>query len=321
MKIRAINLDGMFFPTTYPEIEYKHLIFSGGEHHVELNNNINFCNIEKVIITQRIKNSEDLMKIFIVHDALKVKGIKDFDLIIPYVPYARQDRVCSDGQAFSLRVFAKLLNSANFNKVIVLDPHSDITPTLIENIDVIKNHQFVRDCLMYHFNISPISYKGRSPIVNKKNMPFIVSPDAGALKKIYPLAKYLKENGFETEVIEATKTRNPSTGKLSGFEVPGVQNLKGKDCFIVDDICDGGRTFLGTAEALKKKNSGKVYLVVTHGIFSQGIGTLLNGGIDGIYTSNSFKDIDDKTWGRLEKDENGFVYAGRQIVKQLKIQF
>lgn len=43
---------------------------------------------------------------------------------------------------------------------------------------------------------------------------------------------------------------------------------------IVDDICDGGGTFIGLAEELKRKNAGKIYLAVSHGIFSKGIDKL-----------------------------------------------
>jgi ribose-phosphate pyrophosphokinase len=69
-----------------------------------------------------------------------------------------------------------------------------------------------------------------------------------------------------------------------------------KDIFIVDDICDGGRTFTEVAKAIKenKKYTGKIYLVVTHGIFSAGFDFLVQY-FDGIYTTNSVKDIQDGT--------------------------
>ena len=74
-------------------------------------------------------------------------------------------------------------------------------------------------------------------------------------------------------MIECSKNRDVKTGKLTGFSVY-TDDLNGKDCLIVDDICDGGGTFIGLAEKLKNKNSGKLYLAVSHGIFSNGFTNL-----------------------------------------------
>ena len=71
-----------------------------------------------------------------------------------------------------------------------------------------------------------------------------------------------------------------------------ADDLKGDDCVIVDDICDGRRTFIGIAQELKKKNAGDIYLCVTHGIFSYGFDELKKY-FKKIYCTDSFKDIDD----------------------------
>ena len=62
MGIRSLNLDGMFQPTAYPEIEFKMLKFSGGESHIKLNNNIVYSTIEKVVITTRIVDGDQVMQ-------------------------------------------------------------------------------------------------------------------------------------------------------------------------------------------------------------------------------------------------------------------
>ena len=66
--------------------------------------------------------------------------------------------------------------------------------------------------------------------------------------------------------------------------------MEGSDILIVDDICDGGRTFIGLAEELKKKNAGDLYLFVTHGIFSQGFSELKKH-FKKIFSTNSFNDF------------------------------
>jgi len=112
----------------------------------------------------------------------------------------------------------------------------------------------------------------------------LVSPDGGALKKIHKLAQFLRiEN-----VVECMKERDVKTGALTNFKAM-TDGLDGQTCFIVDDICDGGGTFAGTAKVLKEKGAGKVHLIVSHGIFSRG--TSIEA-IDEIYTTDSYRQVD-----------------------------
>jgi ribose-phosphate pyrophosphokinase len=119
------------------------------------------------------------------------------------------------------------------------------------------------------------------------NKFYLISPDAGSNKKIFDLAKSI---GYVGEIIRCDKIRDISTGNIIETIVY-KDDLNGMDCLIVDDICDGGRTFIELSKILKQKNCGKVYLVVTHGIFSAGL-DVLKPHFDGIFTTNSYKDIE-----------------------------
>lgn len=133
----------------------------------------------------------------------------------------------------------------------------------------------------------------------------LVSPDAGALKKTYDVAK---EFGI-TNIIIANKHRDIATGKIVSTEVPVKPEHRGKDFVIVDDICDGGRTFIEIAKQIKeslKEDCGKIYLVVTHGIFSAGLKEL-GTYFDRIYTTNSIKNIQSSINYRGADFENDFV--------------
>ncbi len=77
------------------------------------------------------------------------------------------------------------------------------------------------------------------------------------------------------------------TGKITHTDVFSPAPIEGYDCFIVDDICDGGRTFIELAKTLKEKGAEKIYLYITHGIFSNGFGDLSTY-FEHIYTTNSF---------------------------------
>jgi len=69
-----------------------------------------------------------------------------------------------------------------------------------------------------------------------------------------------------------------------------MDNLEKMDCIIVDDICDGGGTFIGLAEELRRRNAASLYLYVTHGIFSKDADVKLLDHFAKVYTTNSIKD-------------------------------
>jgi ribose-phosphate pyrophosphokinase len=116
-----------------------------------------------------------------------------------------------------------------------------------------------------------------------------------ALLKVYNVAEHFKiEN-----LIIASKHRDIKTGKIIRTDVPGLTQEPGRRNFvIVDDICDGGRTFLEIAKTIRSERNisifgDKIYLVVTHGIFSAGFDELKKH-FDGIYCTNSVSDIDNE---------------------------
>lgn len=90
-----------------------------------------------------------------------------------------------------------------------------------------------------------------------------------------------------------------------------------KDFIIIDDICDGGATFINIASKIKEYYKGfkyepKIYLIVTHGIFSKGFKELSEY-FDGIYCTNSYKNI------RLDQPINDILGADSNFVKQLNV--
>lgn len=252
------------------ELDYKFFLFSGGEVSVKLNGfDYNFFKTDSYKILAHIHNSNDAFVLAMIKDALfNIKKLP-IELVIPYFPYARQDRVCDNGESFSLKVFANFINSLNFDSVVIIDPHSDVTPALINNCKVISR-----------LNIFQKWEKLKTRCLG--NCVFI-SPDAGANKKISELAAYFEHKEF----IRADKLRDLSNGNIKETIIY-ADNLNGADVIIADDICDGGMTFIKLTEALKTINCGKVVLYVTHGIFSKGFDVLLKSGINEIWTTNSF---------------------------------
>ncbi|MBC8754166.1 ribose-phosphate pyrophosphokinase [Kordia sp. YSTF-M3] len=261
-----LHLDHGFTPFG-KSIDFETFTFSGGEPHIKIKETVKGA----ITITQRITSFNDLGFILLATDALRRMNVKEINLFIPYFPAARQDRVMVSGESLSVKVYADIINSQHYEKVTVFDPHSEVTPALLNNVEVINNHEFVKRCLK-----------------TIKEEIVLISPDGGALKKIYKLSSYL--GGIE--VIECSKKRDVKTGQLSGFTVY-ADDLNQKTAVVVDDICDGGGTFLGLGKALQEKNSGDLHLIVSHGIFNKGFEELENI-YKTIFTTNSFRDVESK---------------------------
>lgn len=261
-----LNLDPDFQPTDHlEEISFESFTFSGGEPHIKITSKV--PSETNVVVTHRIRSFNDFGLFLLAIDALRRMEVKSIEAIMPYFPAARQDRVMVPGEPLSVKVYAEMINNLKLDKVTVFDPHSEVVPALLDNCHAISNHAFIEKI-----------------VTNLPKDLLLVSPDGGALKKIYKLAAHLQHY----EVLECSKSRDVKTGALSGFQVYS-DDLHGRPCLIVDDICDGGGTFLGLAGELKKKNSGPLYLAVSHGIFNKGYDRLL-AEFDKIYTTNSFAD-------------------------------
>jgi ribose-phosphate pyrophosphokinase len=265
------------FDLIYPDnsvIPYKAMVFPDGQPHIKMDMQKAGA-IDKTAplrIFTRLKNANDLLTALFVKNTLDYLEFEHIEIHISYLLAARMDRVMLDGEPFSLKVVAAILNQANFKKVKIFDPHSEVSTALIDRSYAVSNHEFVADALSDY----ACTHSGEAPC--------LVSPDGGALKKIHKLAQFL---GIEN-VVECMKERDVKTGALTNFKTT-TTDLRGQTCFIVDDICDGGGTFAGTAKMLKEIGAGKVNLVVSHGIFSRGPVIEF---IDTIYTTDSYKQVE-----------------------------
>jgi len=240
-----------------------HFIFPGGEVQVKVTQGA-----DAVSIVARIESCTDLMKLMLTVDALKRSYNPILrDLVLGYIPYAQQDRVCAVGEALSIKVFAGMINQLGFETVVSVDPHSDVAPALFDNMEAIKACSVLDVVLDKHSHLYNTT---------------LVSPDAGSNKKMMDICKTFGHKSF----LRADKQRDVLMGKITGTQVFG-EVKKGAEYTIVDDICVGGRTFVELAKVLKEKGAGHINLYVTHGVFSNGVKYLLDNGIDTVYTTNT----------------------------------
>ena len=139
-RIRVFNLTAS---NGFQELSFNSFRFTGGEVHVKLG--VLKYLLRDVFIVAPILNSEDLMAVLLLVDALRRTdaGIRRMELHLPYAPYARQDRVMEKGEALSSKVFTSIINVCKFDCVQVDDPHSDVAPALIENCIIKEQWELV----------------------------------------------------------------------------------------------------------------------------------------------------------------------------------
>lgn len=226
--------------------------YPAGESHVEMKPGISEFPDKCTIIHDSVRGWEDLMNVIIADEILKRLNVFA-DWFIPYFPFGREDRRRSARSGQEL-VFA--IDSLNRSKVrvIIADPHSEVS------------------AILHHID------QAQAVLRQMENHPHLASyipcvPDAGAQKKAY--------SWLWDEPVIGSKQRDVNTGKLSGFDFSYPDDISDKDILIVDDICDGGGTFIGLAKLLKEEGARTVALMVTQGLFTKG--TTLDH-IDEIYT-------------------------------------
>lgn len=223
------------------------------------------------VIFQRVElkyqNDLDLIRLMFVKNYIhSVIGHKlGATLTITYMPYSRMDR-SEDGSAFTLKYVADFINFLNFDKVGIIEPHSDVTPALIDNSQPI----------FINFDLLP---KVMEEVGFDKEEDFIVFPDAGASKR------YHNMKGIN-HVLIGHKHRDFKTGEITSFDLVGKYEGMGDKAIIVDDLSSYGGTFVHTAKALRAEGFKEVYLLVAHAEYNVFHGQLFDH-VDKVFTTDS----------------------------------
>ncbi|UAV89629.1 ribose-phosphate pyrophosphokinase [Pseudomonas phage COT4] len=255
------------------------MTFPGGEVGVNINTGSldawmpQTSKVRYIDLFAKIQNSDQLMAMFLATDALRrVYPYAAIDLTIPYFPYARQDRVCNAGEALSVKVIATLINAMKYASVTVVDPHSPVLVAALDKVFVVEQSRAFQKIKQDWHNWT------------------IIAPDAGAAKKTEEFAKLVGAKN----VLYFSKNRELSTGRITGMKMLNPEILTGEDNLLVlDDICDGGRTFVELAQVFdvldsdgQHINYNRLELAVTHGIFSKGV-SVLTSVYDHVYTTDT----------------------------------
>ena len=203
-------------------------------------------------------------------DALWEAGYyKGFKLYTPYLPYARADRKFSKNGNKGLSTFLSNLSNLGVDNITTVDPHNELAlKDACYNVDI--EVEFTSQLEAFKYTMS------RSHVIPSAKWDCIVAPDKGAKIKAKSIADY-----FNINLVECSKDRDVATGKLSNPVVP--ERLDGKSVVIVDDLFDGGYTYIQLADELKRMGATSVDLYVTHLIASKGLDVLTDK-VNNLYT-------------------------------------
>ncbi len=215
---------------------------------------------DTVTIVHSISNpvNDNLMELLLMVDAAKRTGAKHIIAIIPYIAYARQDRLTRNGSALPISLIAKLLETSGVTKIITLDIHSDAA------LEVFS---------MPIINLPMIGFNE----LNKYDI--MVAPDEGARLRAIGLAEKF---GKEYAIISKSRIQN----ECIAVNITG--DVRGKKCIIVDDIIDSGKTIRAASNLLIHHGAKSVDAYVSHGVFGPHSGfALLDAEIDKLYITDS----------------------------------
>jgi ribose-phosphate pyrophosphokinase len=251
-------------------IQLDHITFSDGAKTFKVGNvpcsisNISISVNPKTPVSEVTEEIELLLSCLIEMEVLRYGKYANLYLNLPYLPYGRADRVFEKGNPDSLMLFLDWLRDKHFDAVYIQDPHN---PKILKiynkgiNFNITEQHD--------------LAYG----IIKNKHIDYVVAPDKGAVEKASKLC-----NKMEVPLLTANKTRDISTGRITSIEFNSLPK-PGSTVYIVDDILDGGGTFIPLAEKLKTLDC-KVILYVTHLIAAKGL-EIFKHCIDEIYFINN----------------------------------
>ena len=224
------------------------------------------------VIKWNYENDAELFTLICLVGHLRSHGCKEYQLVMPYIPHARQDRVKNEEDVFTLKYFCEVINSLNFKLVTVLDAHSNVALALLDRVKEVKPWDYIESAIhQIYDNYLP-----------DDDTLMLFYPDEGAMKRY--------SSRLNLPFAFGVKRRNWETGAIEGLDLMGeVDMIAGRNVLIIDDICSRGGTFYHAAKRLKEAGAEKIYLYITHCENTIHEGELLkdNGLIEKIYRTCS----------------------------------
>lgn len=221
--------------------------------------------------------NDNLMEMLIMVDALKRASARHITVVVPYYGYARQDRKTRGREPISAKLVADLMSAAGVTRVVTMDLHAgQIQGFFNVPVDHLMSASLLAD------------------YVKSKNLDnlTIVSPDLGGVTRARDLADRV---GAPIAIIEK---RRPEPGVAKVMNIIG--DVKGRNCFIVDDIVDTAGSLCEGAKALAAYGAKGVYAAVCHPVLTDpATERIKNSNLKELIVTNSLPISKDKMQDKL----------------------
>jgi ribose-phosphate pyrophosphokinase len=222
----------------------EHTQFADGETRYQILENVRGAD---VFVLQPCSNpvNDHLMQLLLMIDAFKRASAWRITAVIPYYPYARQDRKDRPRVPISAKLIADLLETSGASRVLSLDLHA---PQIQGYFNIPVDHLYAAPVLVEYFK-------------NKKLGPItVVSPDAGGVERARLFAKRI-----DSPLAIVDKRRiDVNVSEVMHL----IGDVSGRTAVVIDDMIDTAGTLVKTAEALLKNGATKVYAAATHPVLS-----------------------------------------------------
>ncbi len=217
--------------------------FSNGEVQVKISENVRGTD---VFLVESISQPNDhLMELLVITDALRRASAARVTAVIPYYPYARQDRKATGREPISAKLVANLITTAGVDRVLTMDLH-------------VPQIQGFFDIPLDHLTSIPILAQHLRHVLDERSI--VVSPDAGGVHRARLLAERL---GVPVGFVDK---RRPEPGVAEVVQVVG--DVAGRTAVLVDDMIDTAGTITAAANALLGFGAKEVFAAATHAVLS-----------------------------------------------------
>ncbi len=218
--------------------------FSDGEVMVEITENVRGRDVYVIQSTSSPANN-NLMELLVVVDALKRASAARINAVVPYFGYARQDRKVAPRAPITAKLVADLMSVAGIDRLLTMDLHAGQIQGFF---DIPVDHLYAAPVML-----DEIRRQSFGEVI-------IVSPDAGGTERARAFAKRLDAG---LAIIDKRRS-GPNVAEVMHI----IGDVKGKNCFIIDDMIDTAGTLCAAARALQEHGACDVYACATHGVLS-----------------------------------------------------
>jgi ribose-phosphate pyrophosphokinase len=239
--------------------------FPDGESYVRLGSSVQNENLA-ILQTTSPPQEIRLMQLAFMADAAKRNGALKITAIVPYLAYARQDKMFLQGEGISIETLARMLNVAGVDELITVNIHAEET---------LKRFPFPAK------NLSAIQLLAEYFVQKGYRKAFALAPDKGAMYIAEQAQRVLSGDAGHLE-----KYRNRHTGKTAQ-SAKGL-DVKGQTVIIFDDIISTGGTIVGAAKILREQGASKIFTACVHPLLANGAEKrILNAGVEEIVGTDS----------------------------------